>query len=184
MVLSPFNNTADLSQFRSARLPNRTVAKEYARRGATVRPKPPISLLSGVAKCIAHCHGRSLGPFGNRPETVRARSAHPCHDRRATQREKPTLTAATVGLPISTSQWQAGQDAQMTRQHNVAMAVQPGAPIFELSVPCEVFGVDRPAVHDPWYEFRVAPPSRPPRWPRASWPTSRAPWRTWPEPTR
>ena len=42
-------------------------------------------------------------------------------------------------------------------KHNVAMAVQPGAPIFELSVPCEVFGVDRPAIHDPWYEFWVCP---------------------------
>jgi AraC family transcriptional regulator, transcriptional activator FtrA len=42
-------------------------------------------------------------------------------------------------------------------KHKVAMAVQPGAPIFELSVPCEVFGVDRPAIHDPWYEFRVCP---------------------------
>ena len=42
-------------------------------------------------------------------------------------------------------------------RHRVAMAVQPGAPIFELSVPCEVFGVDRPAIHDPWDVFRVCP---------------------------
>jgi AraC family transcriptional regulator, transcriptional activator FtrA len=41
--------------------------------------------------------------------------------------------------------------------HRVAMAVQPGAPIFELSVPCEVFGVDRPDIHDPWYQFAVCP---------------------------
>jgi AraC family transcriptional regulator, transcriptional activator FtrA len=41
--------------------------------------------------------------------------------------------------------------------HRVAMAVQPGAPIFELSVPCEVFGVSRPEIHDPWYGFQVCP---------------------------
>ncbi len=39
------------------------------------------------------------------------------------------------------------------------MAVQPGAPIFELSVPCEVFGIDRPDIHDPWYDFQVCPTS-------------------------
>lgn len=42
-------------------------------------------------------------------------------------------------------------------KHQVAMVVQPGAPIFELSVPCEVFGVDRRAIHDPWYGFQVCP---------------------------
>ncbi len=40
------------------------------------------------------------------------------------------------------------------------MAVQPGAPIFELSVPCEVFGIDRPDIHNPWYDFQVCPTSR------------------------
>jgi AraC family transcriptional activator FtrA len=42
-------------------------------------------------------------------------------------------------------------------KHRVAMAVQPGAPIFELSVPCEVFGFSRPEIHDPWYDFVVCP---------------------------
>jgi AraC family transcriptional regulator, transcriptional activator FtrA len=42
-------------------------------------------------------------------------------------------------------------------KHRVAMAVQPGAPIFELSVPCEVFGIDRTDIHDPWYDFKVCP---------------------------
>jgi AraC family transcriptional regulator, transcriptional activator FtrA len=42
-------------------------------------------------------------------------------------------------------------------KHRVAMAVQPGAPIFELSVPCEVFGIARTDIHDPWYEFQVCP---------------------------
>lgn len=39
--------------------------------------------------------------------------------------------------------------------HRVALALIPGAPIFELAVPCEVFGVSRPDLSDPWYEFRL-----------------------------
>lgn len=39
--------------------------------------------------------------------------------------------------------------------HVVAVAVMPGAPIFELAVPCEVFGIDRPELADPWYELRL-----------------------------
>ncbi|MEV2226719.1 helix-turn-helix domain-containing protein [Nocardia vinacea] len=42
-----------------------------------------------------------------------------------------------------------------TDTHRVALAVMPGAPIFELAVPCEVFGISRPEIVDPWYEFRV-----------------------------
>ena len=39
--------------------------------------------------------------------------------------------------------------------HVVAVAVMPGAPIFELAVPCEVFGTPRPDLVDPWYEFQL-----------------------------
>jgi AraC family transcriptional activator FtrA len=39
--------------------------------------------------------------------------------------------------------------------HVVAVAVTPGAPIFELAVPCEVFGIGRPDLVDPWYGFRL-----------------------------
>lgn len=42
-----------------------------------------------------------------------------------------------------------------TDMHRVALAVMPGAPIFELAVPCEVFGIARPELSDPWYEFKV-----------------------------
>jgi AraC family transcriptional activator FtrA len=42
-----------------------------------------------------------------------------------------------------------------TDTHRVALAVMPGAPVFELAVPCEVFGIPRPELADPWYEFRV-----------------------------
>lgn len=37
----------------------------------------------------------------------------------------------------------------------VAVAVMPGAPIFELAVPCEVFGIPRPELADPWYEYQL-----------------------------
>jgi AraC family transcriptional activator FtrA len=39
--------------------------------------------------------------------------------------------------------------------HSVAVAVTAGAPIFELAVPCEVFGIPRPELVDPWYELRL-----------------------------
>ncbi len=39
--------------------------------------------------------------------------------------------------------------------HRVALALTPGAPIFELAVPCEVFGIARPEIADPWYRFDV-----------------------------
>lgn len=39
--------------------------------------------------------------------------------------------------------------------HQVAVAVTRDAPIFELAVPCEVFGIPRPDLVDPWYGFRL-----------------------------
>ncbi|WP_263729488.1 GlxA family transcriptional regulator [Cellulomonas sp. SG140] len=42
-----------------------------------------------------------------------------------------------------------------TDAHRVALAVMPGAPIFEIAVPCEVFGVARPDLVDPWYRLQV-----------------------------
>jgi transcriptional regulator GlxA family with amidase domain len=38
--------------------------------------------------------------------------------------------------------------------HVVAVAVSDALPIFELAVPCEVFGVDRSDIAAPWYELR------------------------------
>lgn len=37
----------------------------------------------------------------------------------------------------------------------MALAVTSGAPIFELAVPCEIFGTPRPDLVDPWYDFQV-----------------------------
>ncbi|KOY56557.1 MULTISPECIES: helix-turn-helix domain-containing protein [unclassified Streptomyces] len=40
----------------------------------------------------------------------------------------------------------------------VALAVTPGVPHFELAAACDVFGVDRSDLVDPWYEFTVCAP--------------------------
>lgn len=40
--------------------------------------------------------------------------------------------------------------------HRVVLALMPGAPLFELAVPCEVFGIARPDIVSPWYDFTVA----------------------------
>ncbi|RMI44843.1 helix-turn-helix domain-containing protein [Streptomyces triticirhizae] len=39
------------------------------------------------------------------------------------------------------------------RRHVVALAVTDRTPDFELAVPCEVFGLDRSDLVDPWYEL-------------------------------
>ncbi|GAA3613050.1 helix-turn-helix domain-containing protein [Kineosporia mesophila] len=42
----------------------------------------------------------------------------------------------------------------MNRVHTVALALTDGMPMFEFAVPCEVFGLDRSDLADPWYELR------------------------------
>ena len=37
--------------------------------------------------------------------------------------------------------------------HTVAAVVDQGALTFDLSIPCEVFGLDRSDIASPWYEF-------------------------------
>ncbi len=39
--------------------------------------------------------------------------------------------------------------------HRVVAVVQPGNHPFELAVACEVFGLERPELGVPWYEFVV-----------------------------
>lgn len=41
------------------------------------------------------------------------------------------------------------------RPHIVAVAVTDGTPPLELAAPCEVFGIDRSDLVDPWYELRL-----------------------------
>src|SRR5215831_11648274 len=43
----------------------------------------------------------------------------------------------------------------MTSGHRVAVAVSDGMGLFELAIPCEVFGQRRERFVEPWYEFRV-----------------------------
>ena len=48
--------------------------------------------------------------------------------------------------------------AGLTTPHRVAVAVTAGAPIFELAVPVEIFGTDRPDLADPWYQLVICAP--------------------------
>ena len=41
------------------------------------------------------------------------------------------------------------------KRHVIAAVVPDGANMFELGVPCEVFGLDRSNLASPWYEFKL-----------------------------
>ena len=43
----------------------------------------------------------------------------------------------------------------MPRRHVVALALIDRIPVFEFAVPCEVFGIDRSDLVDPWYDLRL-----------------------------
>jgi AraC family transcriptional activator FtrA len=47
----------------------------------------------------------------------------------------------------------------ITDMPSIALAVTADVPIFEVAIPCEVFGLARPDWVDPWYEFRVCAPA-------------------------
>ena len=48
------------------------------------------------------------------------------------------------------------------KRHLVALAVTPDAPIFELGIPCEIFGRHREGLPEPWYDLRICTPPGPP----------------------
>ena len=48
------------------------------------------------------------------------------------------------------------------RPHQVAVPVPAGTPVFELAVPCEVFGQDRSDLVSPWYGLTLCPVGAPP----------------------
>jgi AraC family transcriptional regulator, transcriptional activator FtrA len=48
------------------------------------------------------------------------------------------------------------------RGHRIAVPVPADTPLFELAVPCEVFGIDRSYLVDPWYAFTLCPVGPPP----------------------
>ncbi|WP_413248833.1 GlxA family transcriptional regulator [Sinomonas flava] len=39
--------------------------------------------------------------------------------------------------------------------HRVGLVLTDNLPVFELAIPCEVFGISRPDLHDPWYELTM-----------------------------
>jgi transcriptional regulator GlxA family with amidase domain len=45
------------------------------------------------------------------------------------------------------------------RKHVIGLAVTEGAPVFELAIPCEVFGRLRDGLPEPWYDLRPCAPS-------------------------
>lgn len=47
-------------------------------------------------------------------------------------------------------------------RHLVALAVTADAPIFELAIPCEIFGRHRSGLPEPWYDLRICAPPGPP----------------------
>ncbi len=48
------------------------------------------------------------------------------------------------------------------QRHLIGVAVTAGAPIFELAIPCEVFGRRRPGLPDLRYDLRICTPPGPP----------------------
>jgi transcriptional regulator GlxA family with amidase domain len=48
------------------------------------------------------------------------------------------------------------------RAHQVAVPVPGDTPLFELAVPCEVFGLDRSELVAPWYGFTLCPVGKAP----------------------
>jgi hypothetical protein len=44
--------------------------------------------------------------------------------------------------------------------HRVVAVIDQGALTFDFAIPCEVFGLDRSDIVDPWYEFLVAAAGR------------------------
>lgn len=42
-------------------------------------------------------------------------------------------------------------------KHQVVVIATPGAPVFELAIACEVFGIDRTHLTPAWYDFAVLP---------------------------
>lgn len=41
--------------------------------------------------------------------------------------------------------------------HRVVVIATPGAPVFELAIACEVFGIDRAHLTPAWYDFAIVP---------------------------
>jgi len=66
--------------------------------------------------------------------------------------------------PSSVNPWMLGPSdtAERDPARSVAVVVANGITPFELGVACEVFGLDRPELGVPWYQFRVCAAEPPP----------------------
>jgi hypothetical protein len=62
-----------------------------------------------------------------------------------------------VELDSGHRQWQDRQLWQCSAMHRVVVPVAPHAPLFELALPCEVFGLDRSDIVKDWYGFGLCP---------------------------
>ncbi|MGX1776731.1 hypothetical protein ACWIGW_31775 [Nocardia brasiliensis] len=49
------------------------------------------------------------------------------------------------------------EDVPADGGHAIGLVVMPATPIFEAALVCEVFGVHRRDLADPWYRFSVHP---------------------------
>lgn len=69
------------------------------------------------------------------------------------------VTSVLMAIPCAATHPPAsgGKDTPryIPAMHLVAVAITEDVPLFELAVPCEVFGVDRPELAEPWYAFRL-----------------------------
>ena len=124
---------------------------------------PAVHFRSGAKVEYGGCRGR--GVCQSWPKHLGLLDSRTCQATDAAPWGPDTRSASRSSFPLGqcllgTASPGSGKLASMRKElakHRVAMAVQPGAPIFELSVPCEVFGVCRPDIHDPWYDFQVCP---------------------------
>lgn len=54
-------------------------------------------------------------------------------------------------------EWQIDVVHKKSDKHRVVVIATPGAPVFELAIACEVFGIDRSHLTTGWYDFAVVP---------------------------
>jgi transcriptional regulator GlxA family with amidase domain len=74
----------------------------------------------------------------------------------------PPVGATARSLPADATNGSLVESGSRFRAGTVAVVVANGVTPFELGVACEVFGLDRPELGVPWYQFRVCAAEPPP----------------------
>jgi transcriptional regulator GlxA family with amidase domain len=72
------------------------------------------------------------------------------------------VSAPAPALPADATNGTPSEVGSRFRAGTVAVVVANGVTPFELGVACEVFGLDRPELGVPWYQFRVCAAEPPP----------------------